>query len=303
MIELWQGDCLELMKNIPDGSVDLVLTDIPYNIGKSEWDIIEKYDEWVVSCALECERALKPNGCMYLWHNDVFEFCRIIEKIKSKTSFIPKSFVVYDKPDVVSRKLAWANENGKLNNWFNKCEYLFYFEKTNLFSKTIKEEMEKRHLKEGDFRKLKISKNGNPTGWCSNIMRGKNIPTEKDWELICTLIGEHDYKELKITHNADKNHCNIIRSTIHRQPQHHICEKPIDILERVIKVSSNEGETVLDFTMGSGSTGVACVNTGRRFIGIELDEGYFGIAKKRIAMAIGAQTGADGSDAVKSETT
>ena len=282
MVDIRLGDCLELMKDIPDGSVDLVLTDIPYNMGKAKWDVIDRYDEWIVSCVLECQRILKPNGCMYMWHNDVFCFGRIVEKIKSKTDFVPKSFIVYDKPDVVSRKLAWANENEKLNNWFNKCEYLYYFEKPNLFSRTIREEMKKRKLKEGDFRRLKASRNGNPTGWCSNIILGKNIPTEEDWKLICTLIGEHDYKNLKVTHNADKNHCNIVRSDVHRQPQYHICEKPIDVLERIIKVSSNDGETVLDFTAGSMSTVIACINTNRNCIAIEKDEHYFSVGCERV---------------------
>jgi site-specific DNA-methyltransferase (adenine-specific) len=66
----------------------------------------------------------------------------------------------------------------------------------------------------------------------------------------------------------------------------HPTQKPVDLLEYLIKTYTNEGETVLDFTMGSGSTGVACINTNRRFIGIELDEGYFNIAKQRIDEAI-----------------
>ena len=66
----------------------------------------------------------------------------------------------------------------------------------------------------------------------------------------------------------------------------HPTEKPVDLLEYLIRTYTNEGETVLDFTMGSGSTGVACVNTNRQFIGIELDEGYFNIAKKRIEEAV-----------------
>jgi DNA modification methylase len=71
-----------------------------------------------------------------------------------------------------------------------------------------------------------------------------------------------------------------------RKGRLHPTQKPVDLLEYLIKTYTNAGETVLDFTMGSGSTGVACINTNRRFIGIELDEGYFNIAKQRIDEAI-----------------
>ena len=74
--------------------------------------------------------------------------------------------------------------------------------------------------------------------------------------------------------------------TVYRNKNVHPTQKPVDLLEYLIRTYTNEGETVLDFTMGSGSTGVACLNTGRKFVGIELDDGYFGIAKERIEKSI-----------------
>ena len=82
----------------------------------------------------------------------------------------------------------------------------------------------------------------------------------------------------------------IIQFGLHNVGLLHPTQKPVDLLEYLIKTYTNEGETVLDFTMGSGSTGVACVNTNRHFIGIELDEGYFNIAKKRIEEAYDTAT-------------
>lgn len=92
-----------------------------------------------------------------------------------------------------------------------------------------------------------------------------------------------EYESLRFTHNLDKNHNNVLRFKRDDGKNYHPCQKPLDILERLIRCSSNEDETVLDCFMGSGSTGVACVRTNRNFIGMELDEKYIKIAEKRIA--------------------
>ena len=94
-----------------------------------------------------------------------------------------------------------------------------------------------------------------------------------------------EYEDLRYTHNLDINHKNVWISTERNNGKLHSCQKPLDILERIIKTSSNEGDIILDCFMGSGSTGVACMNTNRKFIGIELDENYFNIAKQRIEEA------------------
>ena len=91
-----------------------------------------------------------------------------------------------------------------------------------------------------------------------------------------------EYESLRPVHNLDTEHKNIWQFKRDRGKNFHPCQKPVDILERIIRCSSNEGDTVLDCFMGSGSTGVACMNTGRKFIGIEMDKKYFDIAKARI---------------------
>ena len=122
---------------------------------------------------------------------------------------------------------------------------------------------------------------------------GWTFPTKEKYELlqttgICQKPYEElrqEYEELRYTHNLDKNHKNVWVSEERNNGKFHSCQKPLDILERVIKTSSNEGDIVLDCFMGSGSTGVACMNTNRKFIGIELDKNYFNIAKQRIEEA------------------
>ena len=213
--ELWHGDCLELMKNIPDGSVDLVLTDPPYGMGFKSNHRKEKYNEirndksleWLERYISECCRVLKNNSAIYCfcsWHNvDVFK--QAIEK-----KFKIKNILIWEKNNTSMGDLK--------GSYAPKYEMIIFAHKG-------------RKLLNG-FRYADIIK-ANRTG-------NKNHPTEK----------------------------------------------PVDLLETFIKNSSGENEVVFDGFMGSGSTGVACVNTNRRFIGIELDDGYFNIAKKRIEEAV-----------------
>ena len=209
--ELWHGDCLELMKDIPDGSVDLVLTDPPYGMAFQSNYRKEKYNEiqndksleWLERYISECCRVLKNNSAIYCfcsWHNvDVFK--QAIEK-----KFKVKNILIWEKNNTSMGDLK--------GSYAPKYEMIIFAHKG-------------RKLLNG-FRYADIIK-ANRTG-------NKLHPTEK----------------------------------------------PVDLLELFIKNSSDENAVVFDGFMGSGSCGVACVNTNRNFIGIEIDEGYFQIAKQRI---------------------
>ena len=117
------------MKQIPDGSVDLVLTDPPYNIGKAKWDKIPDYINWCGKWIKECERVLKDNGSFYFWHNDMPQIAQIMEWIRQNTKFVFNSFCIWDKGDF--RALAWKNpsEDNNLRSWFSTCEYCLYYNK------------------------------------------------------------------------------------------------------------------------------------------------------------------------------
>ena len=215
MIDLWQGDCLELLKDISDGSVDMVLTDPPYGIAFKSNHRKKKYNEikndksleWLEKYVCECFRILKHNTAVYFfcsWHNvDVFK--QAIEK-----KFKIKNILIWEKNNTSMGDLKAS--------YAPKYEMIIFAHKG-------------RKLLNG-FRYADIIK-ANRTG-------NKLHPTEK----------------------------------------------PVDLLELFIKNSSDENAVVFDGFMGSGSTGVACVNTGRNFIGMELDPGYFEIAKKRIEDAV-----------------
>lgn len=137
---LMQGDCLEHLRRIPDRSVDLVLTDPPYNVGvttqvrgkarRNEWDVIENYIPWCISWLRECCRVLKPNGVLYLWHNDMQQIAELLEAIKRETPLAFISFCIWDKGDGY-RANTWhdrrEDSSTALRSWFSVCEYCLHF--------------------------------------------------------------------------------------------------------------------------------------------------------------------------------
>ena len=236
-IDLRQGDCLELMKDIPDGSVDLVLTDPPYGTTACKWDSVIPFEPmWA-----ELKRIIKPNGAIVLFGGEPFSSALRMSNIKQY-------------------KYDWVWEKNKASGHLNakkqplrKYEYIsvFYGEQCTYNPQGTTKTIPKS---------IKVSKSN----------RSNTFGAEKDF----ITSGITNYPTTKLVfHNLWGN--NAIHPT----------QKPVALLEYLIKTYTNEGETVLDFTMGSGSTGVACVNTNRNFIGIELDEEYFEIAKKRIEEA------------------
>ena len=314
-INLIQGDCLEKMKEIPDKSINLVLIDPPYNINKAEWDkwkTVNAYVEFMGQVFLEIQRVLKDNGSFYFFHNDFLQIVELQNFINKNTDFIFNSFITWDKGDF--RALSWKNPSKKnnLRSWFNTCEYCLYYtfqDKTPLrsplnkgvdifepifdyfFTEQKKSGLNNKQLDDIMGRKAAFSYFNKKTS------HGIEFPTRKHYLKLQqtgyfqkpyeALKQEYEelkqkYEELRYTHHLDENHKNIWNSNIKNNGKLHPTQKPLDILERIIKTSSNENDTVLDCFMGSGSTGIACINTNRKFIGIEKDGKYFEIACNRI---------------------
>ena len=239
MIQLYNGDCLELMKNIPDGSVDLVLTDPPYGTTACKWDSVIPFEPmWE-----QLNRIIKPHGAVVLFGTEPFS---------SNLRLSNLNMFKYD--------LIWNKDLCK-NPGLVKIRPLPSFEIISIFG-------------EGRITYNPQMEQGKPY---KDI---RNKPTR-------ILNGnEHKYGFCGNTVNVINNGTRYPKSVITlRNPNRkgqHPTQKPVALLEYLIRTYTNEGETVLDFTMGSGSCGVASVNTNRNFIGIELDKGYFDIAEKRI---------------------
>lgn len=308
-INLLHGDCLELMKDIPDKSVDLILTDPPYNIGKAKWDKIPNYIEWCGKWFIECQRVLKDNGSFYWWQNDMVQIAQLMEWLRNNSGFVFNSFIVWDKGDF--RALSWKNprEGSNLRSWFNVCEYCLSYtlqdayglnhylmqeEKLLPVQKYLLEERRKTGLSNSEIKELLGQ---NTVHYFSLKASHWRMPSQENYKILqSTGFFGRDYQSLfseyieiketgrkgRYTHNLDTNHNNVWRSQERNNGKQHPTQKPNDLMERIIKTSSNQGDTVLDLFMGSGSTGVACKNLNRNFIGIELDDKYFEIARRRI---------------------
>ena len=246
MINLMLGDCLERMKEIPDGSVDLILTDPPYGTTACKWDsVIPLEPMWE-----QLKRVIKPNGAIVLFGSQpftsvlvssnlkMFKYCWVWDKIRASNFFAAKFQPLNNTEDVVVFSHGGCNNGTK-----NPVPYFPQgIESCNIVAKNSKSVGGKI----GDAHKTSMVRGGG-------------------------------YKQTT-TGYPNK----VIRFIRDKKPVHPT-QKPVALMEYLIKTYSNENETVLDFTMGSGTTGVACKNLNRNFIGIEKDETYFKIAQDRIA--------------------
>ena len=235
-ITLMQGDCLERMKEIPDGSVDMVLCDLPYGTTACKWDIVIPFKPlWE-----QYNRIIKPNGAICLFGSEPFSSALRMSNIKNF-----KYDWIWDKKIPSGMSYARFQPMRQTENISVFCN-----------GKTVyNPQMVKRDKP--------IKKCGNKYSPSAPIQACK------------------EGKDFKKTYEY-KNPINIIVFDKIRKCSLHPTQKPVALLEYLIKTYTNEGETVLDNCMGSGSTGVAALNTGRNFIGIELDPDYFAIAKGRI---------------------
>lgn len=310
--ELYNWDCLEVMKSIPDKSVDLALIDPPYNISKDKWDkwkSVEEYVEFMGKVFLEIQRVLKDNGSFYFFHNDFLQIVELQNWINKNTDFIFKQLLVWNKRfNEASNKgfLDGFIEVDKLRNYQKMVEYcLFYTFQDESGFKKVKEDLNnfitlRQYFKDiqnylGLNKKQIIDKIGQKADHCFRHSSSQwDLPTSETYNQLIDVfkINEYDgfkeykelrqeYEKLRYTFNNLKKHHSVMNYEIAKK-QGHVTPKNTEMLEYLIKTSSNENELVLDCFMGSGSTGVACMNTNRRFIGIELDEKYFEIAKNRI---------------------
>jgi len=231
---LYKGDCLEEMEKIPDGSVDLVLTDPPYGTTACKWDSVIPFEPmWT-----QLHRVAKKSAAIVLFGSEPFSSALRMSNIKR-----------YKYDWVWNKKLAG-------NGILAKRQPLKIHENIMVFnSRVYYPQMTQGRLR----KKMGLYE--------SEITGGDSYASE-------TFNSEYYPQSIQ-----DFSAANM------RTGRLHPTQKPVALLEYLIRTYTQPGETVLDFTMGSGSTGVACVNTNRNFIGIELDAGYFQIAEKRIADA------------------
>ena len=247
-IKLLQGDCLDIMKDIPDGSVDMILCDLPYGTTACEWDTIIPFEPlWE-----QYERVIKDNGAIVLTANQPFT-----------------SALVMSNPESYRHSWYWNKITGS-NPMTAKYKPMPVVEEVLVFSKKT-------------VGYMPIMVDADPAN-----MRKRDGVYKNNKGIIG---GSATFKSSE-THDESKRYPKNLLSYSNRKGELnnvnrvHPTQKPVALFEYLIRTYTNEGETVLDNCMGSGTTGVACINTNRKFIGVELDTTYFEIAKNRIEKAL-----------------
>ena len=298
--KIYNEDCLRGAERIPSGSVDLILTDPPYgtiknaNLGKHDtsWDVVIEPKK-IYDIA---NRILRKNGKMVLFGNEPFSSKLINESIPN----IPFSY-----------RMIWLKDQPAFSMYIGcKKRPMSYYEDILVFSKTHDHEalhplrryfksivdyigLTKKGIVERIGQKADHAFRTDSTQFSlctedtyNELIQVFSIDKMQGFKTFAELkpIDDQFKKDLPSTFNlwdGRKYKSNILKYK-KDYDGYHPTQKPILLLEDLIKTFSNEGDTVVDLTMGSGSTAVACMNTGRNFIGFELDEGYFNIANERI---------------------
>jgi site-specific DNA-methyltransferase (adenine-specific) len=246
MIDLIEGDCLEVMKTLEDKSFDAIITDPPYGTTACKWDSVIPFEPmWE-----QLNRIIKPNGAIVLFGSEPFTSSLIMSNTKEF-------------------KYRWTWNKIKASNHLNsrrqplRCieDICVFYKKQPTYNPQLRDRL-KKNIRDP---KKEYGKGNNKTYGETKqnylFNSGREILLEKGYPLDLlefSQLGSFGNKRV------------------------HPTQKPVPLMEYLIKTYTNENETVLDFTMGSGSTMIACQNTNRNGIGIEQDENYFEIAKKRI---------------------
>ena len=235
-IELWHGDCLELMKDIADKSIDMILCDLPYGTTACKWDTVIPFEPlWE-----QYNRIIKDNGAICLFGSEPFSSKLRISNIKN-----------YKYDWIWKKTKATGFLNSKRMPMKDYENIIIFYKKQTLYNP--------QGIILGNFNTDRKAKHINK----ENTIYGK----EKQFG--SSNMSNFPKQIIEFANPSGKGHL-------------HPTQKPVELLEYLIKTYTNENEVILDNCMGSGSTGVACKNLNRKFIGIELDDTYFEIAKERI---------------------
>lgn len=244
-VTLYNGDCLEVMDNISDNSIDLVLCDLPYAITDIYWDVLIPFDLlWK-----QYNRVLKKSGNVVLFSSGMFTFK-----------------VVESNPDDFKYRLIWK-KNVPTGMSSAKYRPMKYFEEICIFNKNSKFAVYNPQLKERIGEKKECYKYEHYCG-DNNHIKFEKKPKKYNPD----FVQPSDVLEFDVVPN--------------RQGKIHPTEKPVKLLEYLIKTYSNENAVVLDNCMGSASTGIASIRTKRKFIGIEKEKEYYDKCVERIELEL-----------------
>ena len=251
--KIYNMDCLEGMKQIPDGSVDAIICDLPYGTTSCAWDVIIPFDKlWE-----QYYRILKPDGVAVLFATEPFTSSLICSNIGD-----------------YKEKLTWVKH--KPTNFGNaRFRHLKYTEDIVVFSRVGRYTFNPQYIKRTSRRVAEAQK-GKSKQWC----------TVREHTSEVSFGTQYKPREWTIYDSEKKLQGNCIQMpsvvSNSREKCNHPTQKPVALLQYLIKAYSNDGDTILDNCMGSGTTAVACIKEKRHFIGFELNKDYYDKACQRI---------------------
>jgi DNA modification methylase len=277
------GDCLERMKEIPDASVDMVLTDPPYvKMVSEKWDnISDEEANYFYECVFsEINRVLRFGGrCLMFGSNDTLKY------YYKNSQLLHREILVVEK-DV--KKVSAGRNTKQYKQHINHVEYVFVatkyareYVRSLLLNAKANTRLSAKEINEA----IGVKSNG---GGMWSIYTGNNkcnqVPTKHQWLNFKSIFASlPEYSTFEEVFNNSLSKGSVLKGfDFTSKPRLHPTQKPVALLEYLIKTYTQECETVLDFTFGSCSTGVAALNTNRRFIGVEMEEKYFDIGVKRM---------------------
>ena len=304
---LFNADCMDILPLIPDKSIDFICCDLPYGTTACSWDIIIPFDKlWE-----QYKRIIKDKGVIVLFGSEPFS-----SLLRTSNLEWYKYDWIWEKNNAGNFQLV-NYQPLKIHETIS----VFYNETPNMeFANIMVENMKRLNLKQIDISKLELSRTGGMTGWVTNKINGSQLPTEQQWNKICNLFGiENKYNEIlstvkKITYNLELDDTELILSNkgkagtlghlssenkretyiqdktgypksilrYNRENGLHPTQKPLDLIKFLVKTYSNENEVVLDNCVGSNTTGLACKELKRKFIGIEKEVKYYELAVGRV---------------------
>ena len=323
-VQLIHGDCLEVMPTLDAGSVDAVITDPPYygvknDAWDNQWKTSADFLTWCDGICALIGGCLADNGSLY-WFASPQMAARIEVLISQRLNVLNN--IVWSKGasrggvggtgiDLSALRRFWTANSERIifaekygsdkpfanalidgdSTYWDACEDA----KRGIFGDYLRAEFDRANVTQRQIAALFPSATGGLTGCVSNWLLGYNMPTKQQYDSMRQYLNSRnghadylrrEYEDLRRPFDVTdkKEFGDIWQFPIERNAQHPT-QKPLTLMEHIITTSTRPGATVLDPFMGSGSTGVACVKTGRNFIGIELDADYFRIAQDRIAEA------------------
>ena len=304
------GDCLDVLRTIPSGSVDAVVTDPPYYRVKDEdwdrqWDSADDFVEWLGVCAEGWRACLRANGSLYVFASP--EMAARVEVQVVGPKFFVLNSIRWVKEQGWHRKAERETLRSFLSPWeaiifaeqrgdaYGKAERCLHKDVYAPIGRRVQQVREAAGLARHEV-DTACSPSRKPTGLCYRWEEGACLPTLDQWVALARACGDRrEYEDLRREYEdlrrpfllTPKDEPGDIWafSPVMGYDGKHPCEKPVSMMRFIVRVSCRADAVVIDPFCGSGATGVACMQEGRRFIGIELDPGYADIARRRIGEA------------------